>query len=303
MTRACTCGATCSRRDFLKRSAAGAGALIAASSLFPGSLFAGPGRDLTVAVTGRCIFNSVVVTHETQEGFPNPFRSETPFAFSMNEDCAGLEAGVAAVRSGAADIGTLLRPLTDGEKAAGLVETPLDPMAYAVAVSKANPVNSLTERQVLEIFAGRITNWKEVGGKDMEILLYKQRCGASYDTLLDKALAERGIRKNTERLEDAVMYVEVTDNQLDEIAANEMAVAMVPRMFFDANSKHLDVDGVSPCRASEKNGRYPFLAPRNLVSRTNASDAATRFLAFAKGPHGTALMEKGFSMDWLKAGF
>ncbi|SCY28939.1 phosphate transport system substrate-binding protein [Desulfoluna spongiiphila] len=303
MTRACTCGATCSRRDFLKRSAAGAGALIAASSLFPGSLFAGPGRDLTVAVTGRCIFNSVVVTHETQEGFPNPFRSETPFAFSMNEDCAGLEAGVAAVRSGAADIGTLLRPLTDGEKAAGLVETPLDPMAYAVAVSKANPVNSLTERQVLEIFAGRITNWKEVGGKDMEILLYKQRCGASYDTLLDKALAERGIRKNTERLEDAVMYVEVTDNQLDEIAANEMAVAMVPRMFFDANSKHLDVDGVSPCRASEKNGRYPFLAPRSLVSRTNASDAATRFLAFAKGPHGTALMEKGFSMDWLKAGF
>lgn len=303
MTKSCTCGATCSRRDFLKRTAAGAGALCAASVLFPGNLFAGPGQDLTVAVTGRCIFNSVVVTHEAQEGLPNPFRSETPFAFSMNEDCAGLEAGVAAVRSGAADIGTLLRPLTEEEKAAGLVETPLDPMAYAVAVSKANPVDTLTKRQVLDIFAGNITNWKEVGGKDMEILLYKQRCGASYDTLLDKALAESGITKNTARLEESVMYVEVTDNQLDEIAANEMAVAMVPRMFFDANSKHLAVDGVAPCRASEKSGRYPFLARRSLVSRKNASDAATRFLAFATGAHGSQLMEKGFAMDWLKAGF
>ena len=297
------CSGKCSRREFLKCTAAGAGALCAASALFPGTLFAGPGRDLTVAVTGRCIFNSVVVTHETQEGLPNPWRSETPFAFSMNDDCAGLEAGVAAVRSGVADIGTLLRALTDEEKAAGLVETPLDPMAYAVAVSKANPVDALTERQVLEIFAGRITNWKEVGGKDMEILLYKQRCGASYDTLLDKALAENGIRKNTARLDEAVMYVEVTDNQLDEIAATEMAVAMVPRMFFDANSKHLSVDGVGPCRESEKNGRYPFLAPRSLVSRKNASDAAIRFLAFAKGAHGRQLMEKGFAMDWLKAGF
>ena len=303
MKHPCKCSGKCSRRDFLKCTAAGAGALCFSSAMFPSSLFAGAPQNLTIAVTGRCIFNHLVVTHETQPGLPNPYRKETPFAFSMNEDCAGLEAGIAAVQSGGADIGTLLRHLTDGEKASGLVETSLDPMAYAVAVNKKNPVDSLTCGQVLNIFAGNIKNWKEVGGRDMEILLYKQRCGASYDTLLGRALAEHGIKKDADRLEEAVMYVEVTDNQLDEIADNEMAIAMVPRMFFDGNSKHLSIDGVAPSRASERSGRYPFLAPRTLVSRKDATEAVTQFLAFTKGPHGTALMETGFSMDWLQAGF
>jgi len=287
----------------LKSTAAGAGALCVSSALFPGNIFAGARPGLTINITGRCIFNSIVVAHERQEGLPNVYRSETPFSFTMNEDCSGLEAGISAVRAGAADLGTLLRSLTDEEKAAGLVETPLDPMAYAVAVSKENPVNNLTSRQVLEIFAGNIQNWKDVGGRDMDILLYKQRCGASYDTLLDRACAEHGIKKNAARLEEAVMYVEVTDNQLDKIAENDMAVAMVPRMFFDVNSKHLSIDGILPSRDSEQDGRYPFLAPRCLVSRKDATDAVARFLAFTKGAHGTELMEKGFVMDWLQAGF
>lgn len=258
---------------------------------------------MTINVTGRCIFNSIVVAHETQGGLPNPYRSETPFSFTMNGDCSGLEAGIRAVRGGNAEIGTLLRSLTEEERAAGLVETPLDPMAYAVAVSKNNPVANVSRRQVLEIFAGKIKNWKEVGGRDMDILVYKQRCGASYDRLMDAELARAGITKDTARLEEAVMYVEVTDNQLDEIAENDMAVAMVPRMFFDGNAKHLAVDGVLPSRETERSGGYPFLVSRSLVSRKDASKAVTRFLAFTQGPHGRALMEKGFSMDWLKDGF
>ena len=282
---------------------AGAGLVGLSSMALPARLLAAAGPELKINITGRCTFNSIVVTNERQEGLPNPYRAQTPFSFVMNDDCSGLEAGITAVREGKAHIGTLLRTLTDAEKAAGLRELSMDPMAYAVAVSRNNPVKNLTRDQVLRIFAGQIRNWKEVGGPDADILLYKQRCGASYDKVMERHFAEGGIGKDADRLEEAVMYVEVTDNQLEKIAENDMSIAMVPRMFFDRNSKHLSVDGVLPTRATERDGSYPFFAQRALVFDANAPEAVRKFLAFVKSENGMDLMEKGFAMDWLATGF
>ncbi len=297
------CGKKCTRREFFGRVAAGAGTMGISGALFPGLLFAAGKADLKVNVTGRCVFNGIVVTNEKQEGLPNPYKNETPFNFTMNDDCSGLEKGIDAVKAGKADIGTLLRPLTEKEKGMGLMETTLDRMAYAVVVNKKNSVKGLSRTQVLEIFAGKIKNWKEVGGPDAEILLYKQECGASYDSVLDKEIAGAGIKKDAERLDEAVMFVEVTDNQLEKIAENESAVALVPRMFFDDNSKFLAIDGILPSRETERNGSYPLLAHRALVTKRERSANVDKFLAFVTGDHGKELMEKGYAMDWLSSGF
>ncbi|MCG8564375.1 MAG: substrate-binding domain-containing protein [Desulfobacterales bacterium] len=292
----------CSRREFLNKTVTALGLAAASGLCVPTGLLASGKDSLGVDITGRCVFNSIVVTHENQEGLPNPYQNETPFAFTMNDDCSGLEHGIQSVRDGNVDIATLLRPLTENEKTE-LEEVPLDRMAYAVVVNKKNPVDDLTLEQVLKIFAGQITNWQEVGGPDMEILLYQQKCGASFEHQMEKLLAQAGIVKDRERLEDATLFVEVTDNQLEKIAEHEMAVAIVPRMFFDDNSRHLKVDGIRPSRASEKDKTYPLCAQLSLVTRKSPSAAARKFIAHVNGPHGREIMEKGYEMNWLANGF
>ncbi|QTA87003.1 PBM domain-containing protein [Desulfonema magnum] len=266
-------------------------------------IFADNPPVLKLNVTARCLFAGVVATAENQKNLPNPYREEINYAFVMNDDCSGVNQGAESVLSGAADIGTLYRPLTHGEKAAGLVETKLDNLAYAVTVHRKNPVNDLTTRQVAEIFAGQIQNWKAVGGEDKDILIYRQKCGANYDYLIDQTIAAAGIEKNHARLKKAVMDVEITDNQFEKIAALDMAITMAPRFFFDVNCKPLRINGLLPTRNSEKNGEYPFLARISLVSRRDASRAVQTYLSFMSGPRGRKLIENGLNMDWLRHGF
>jgi len=294
---------SCTRRQFLKIGAAAAGAAgFFQMSMIPG-IHADNLPELKINITARCIFSGAVVTNETQKTFPNPYKRETNYIFTMNDDCSGVNQGVKAVLSGKADIGTLYRPLTAEEKAAGLVETRLDSLAYSVIVNKKNPVSELSAELVLKIFAGQIQNWKEVGGRDVDILIYRQKCGASYDYVIDQSIDAAGIKKNNARLNEAVMTVEITDNQFEKIAALDMAITMAPRFFYDDNSRALKINGVLPTRITEKNGEYPFIANVSLVSRKNLSEAAQKYLAFMSGPHGKELIEKGFALDWLRHGF
>lgn len=293
----CSC---CTRRHFLKLSAAAAGAMGC-----PQILFADNPKlpELTINVTSRCIFSYIVVSSEDQKTFPNPYKKETNYAFSMNNDCSGVHKGVETVRLGKADIGTLHRPLSAEEQAAGIVETRLDSLAYSVIVNKLNPVNELSLDQVLKIFAGQIGNWKEVGGKDRNIMIYRQECGANYDDLIEQAIRKAGIAKNQDRLKQAVMSVAVTENQLEKIADLEMAITMAPRFFADDKCKALKIGGILPSRASEKDGSYPLAVNVSLVSRAASSEAAQKYLAFVKSPHGRELIETGFAMDWVRQGF
>lgn len=155
----------CTRRQFLQKSAVSAGALGLSQIVFVPGVFGAQQQSVKVNVTARCIFSGVVVTNEDQKGLPNPYKEETNCNCIMNDNCSGINQGIIAVRSGKADIGTLLRHLTAEEKSAGLIEAELDRIAYAVIVNKKNPVKKLSMEQTLGIFAGHIQNWKEVGGK------------------------------------------------------------------------------------------------------------------------------------------
>ena len=77
--------------------------------------------------------------------------------------------GIAAVRSGAAVLGRIARPLTLEERAEGIIEVPVFRLPSAVIINPAANVRSLTAEQTARIFRGEITNWREVGGTDLRI--------------------------------------------------------------------------------------------------------------------------------------
>ena len=81
----------------------------------------------------------------------------------------GSSAGIESVANGTSDIGTSSRDLKPEELTLGLVDTKIALDAIAVIVNPSNPVTGLTKAQVSDIFQGKIKNWKEVGGPDLEI--------------------------------------------------------------------------------------------------------------------------------------
>ena len=89
---------------------------------------------------------------------------------TVNYNPTGSGSGITAVQEGTCDIGLSSRALKDEEKSAGLKETVLAYDGIAIIVHPDNPVSDLSIDQIAKLYTGEITNWKDVGGKDAEVV-------------------------------------------------------------------------------------------------------------------------------------
>src|SRR3954466_8676482 len=81
----------------------------------------------------------------------------------------GSGGGIAAVGSGKEVLGRIARPLSDSEKQAGLVATPVFRLPSAFFVHRSAGISQLTSAQLADVYRGKITNWRDVGGSDTRI--------------------------------------------------------------------------------------------------------------------------------------
>lgn len=92
----------------------------------------------------------------------------------------GSSAGIEAVSAGTADIASSSRGLNADEQDLGLTPIVIAHDGIAVIVNDDNPVDNLSTEQLRDIYAGKITNWKEVGGEDLRIQVINPRRGVRY---------------------------------------------------------------------------------------------------------------------------
>lgn len=109
------------------------------------------------------------------------FQEKNGIAFTYN--ATGSGSGITAVSEGRCDIGLSSRALKDEEKAKGLEGTVLAYDGIAIIVNPENPVSGLDLETVASIFTGEITNWKDVGGNDAEIVLIGRRGGKRHEKI------------------------------------------------------------------------------------------------------------------------
>lgn len=124
----------------------------------------------TVTTDGSTSMNKVI------GALGEAFESDTGITVSYN--ATGSGAGIQAVLEGRCDIGLSSRRLKDEEKAKGLEETILAYDGIAIIVNSENPVNGLDLETIAKIYTGEITNWKEVGGNDRQIVLIGREAGS-----------------------------------------------------------------------------------------------------------------------------
>ena len=234
------------------------------------SLLAGCGKsEKSVSTDGSTSMEKVIGA--LGEAFKN---QNDGVNFTYNP--TGSSAGITAVEEGRCDIGLASRNLKDEEKAKGLKETVLALDGIALVVNPANPVSDLTLETIAKIYTGEITNWKDVGGDDAQIVLIGRESGS-------------GTRDGFESItgtKDACQYrqeLTSTGDVITAVAGNPAAIGYASLASVKDTVKALKVNGVTPSEATILDGTYTVQRSFVLVTKEGKalSETAQKFFDYA----------------------
>lgn len=156
--------------------------------------------------------------------------------------------------------------------------TPIGKDALVFIVNERNPVESLTTQQLRDIYSGKITNWKEVGGNDIEIIAYQRNKDSGSQTMMEKLLMKE--TKIVEAL--PAQAISTMEDMIYMIAAyNNFGNALGYSVYYYANNmlavsgiKFLKVDGVEPNNKTIQTDKYPLINEFYAVLSPDSSDYA-----------------------------
>jgi len=204
----------------------------------------------------------------------------------------GSGAGVQAVGEGTADIGMASRDLKDAEKEKypDLVQHVVARDGIAVIVNPAVTVNSLTIEQVRAVYTGEITNWKELGGPDMTIVVIGRDSSSGTREFFSEKVMEGADYVSTQLEKNSNGAVKQTVEQTPG------AVGYVGLGYVDTSVKALkiDVDGtlIEPSIATVTSGEYPIARTLNMFTNGEATGLSKAYIDYILSPEGQAIVEE-----------
>ena len=187
----------------------------------------------------------------------------------------GSGGGIAAVGGGREILARVARPLTESERASGLVATPMFKLPSAFVVHRSAGVSGLTAQQLRDVFAGRITNWRDLGGADLRIKVVRREEADSTLNVLRQSMPGWKDLEITEKSKTAV----TTQDCIDTVKSTEGAIGFGP---FTRNLEMelvvLKIDGAHPTDPG-----YPSAVVVSLVHKTaTVTPEAETFIAYVR---------------------
>lgn len=180
----------------------------------------------------------------------------------------GSGSGITAVSEGRCDIGLSSRALKDEEKAGGLVETVLAYDGIAIIVNNDNPVTNISLEDLTKVYTGEITNWKDLGGNDGEIVLIGREAGSGTRDGFETITNTKDLCKYRQELTS-------TGDVITTVSTNPDAIGYASLASVKDNVKALTVDGVTATEATIKDGSYPIQRPFVLVTKDGVALSET----------------------------
>lgn len=225
------------------------------------------------------------------------YESQNP-GVRIDVQTGGSSRGIADARQGVANIGMVSRALKDGEK--DLQSFAIAKDGISVIINRDNPVKSLTDQQIVDIYTKKINNWKQVGGKDAPITVVNKAEGRS--TL--ELFAEHYKLKNTNIRADVI----IGDNEqgIKTISGNPNAIAYVSigsAEYATTNKtpiKLLPANGIEASIITVGKGTFPISRPLNLVTKTIPNGLAQDFINYARSKHVQDIIEKQYFVPVTK---
>lgn len=206
-----------------------------------------------------------------------------------NPDCivtvngGGSGEGLKQVADGAVDIGdsdVFAEEKLDADAAAKLVDHEVCTITMAPVVNASNKVTDLSTDDLIGIFTGKITNWKDVGGDDVDIVLVT-RPSSSGTRALFKTWALNG----EEEASNEALETDDSGTLLQTVEQNEGAIGYVALSYLVNNDavKTVSIDGVEPTLENTYNGTYKVWGYEHMYTGGEGSEQAQAFINYMMG--------------------
>ncbi|HAU37097.1 MAG TPA: hypothetical protein DCX07_05205 [Phycisphaerales bacterium] len=251
--------------------------------------------DVTAGNTNLQIEGSTTVGPIADE-FVEAFKRIHP-QVSITVKKTGSGDGAAALIDGRCQIATMSR-FMKSEEFQKAVAKGVTPVAHAIAmdgvcviVHPSNPIKALKIEQVKDLYTGKVTNWKELGGADMPVVVIsRDTSSGTYETFSHFVMGKS-------RMFEKVEYVNSNPQAYSRVTTTPGAVGYVGLGFVDEKVKALEINGVAPNRKTIQSGRYPLSRPLFLFTNgyPELGSMVHAFCTFYLSEKGQEIVEaKGF---------
>lgn len=219
--------------------------------------------------------------------------SENQRGVNIDVQSVGSSAGIKGAQDGTADIGMSSRALKDEEKT-GLEETLIALDGIVLIVHKDNPVSNLTTEQIEDIFRGKITNWKELGGEDRKIVVISREEGSGTRTAFEE-IAGLEDKRGDKKISAITLNAIIADGNgaiKQNVTTKKGGIGYVSIGSVDSLVKGLSVDGVMPSEATVKDDTYKFKRGFLFLTKDTLTPMGRAFIDFALSPEGQKIVEE-----------
>jgi phosphate transport system substrate-binding protein len=210
----------------------------------------------------------------------------------------GSGVGLAALINGTTDIAASSRPIKTSEvdKLKNRFATvgyafPIARDGLSVYLHSSNPVNELSLAQLRDIYTGKVTNWRNVGGKDAPIILYsRENSSGTYTYFKDNVLMGKDYSPRAQTLQGTAAVVNAVSKDPNGIGYGGAAYAKGIK--FAAVKKDDKSPAYFPSLDTVRGGQYPITRYLYLYLRAKPAGDVKKFLDWAVGPEGQDIVTK-----------
>lgn len=191
----------------------------------------------------------------------------------------GSSTGLSNVASGTSDIGNSDVPVSNAKAVdpTTVKDHQVAVVVFAVIVNPGAGVTNLTTQQIQDVFSGKVTNWKSVGGKDVPVTLIERKPGSGTRLSFDKdMMAGTAEAANPASTQDSTQLVLTGVGG----ASAPGGVSYVAAGSADATVVKVSIDGVSATGDAVKAGTYKLFSHEHMYTKTAASPLADAFINY-----------------------
>lgn len=197
----------------------------------------------------------------------------------------GSGLGIRSVSQDIIAIGTSSKALDQSENP-GLTNYTIGKEGIVVAVSVDNPVDDLTKSQLKDIFSGKITNWKEVGGPDAKINLVIREDGSGTRKAFEDLVMDK-----TEVKSDAVVQTSTESIKL-AVKQDPNAIGYISLAHMTPDVKALKIDGITPSLETITDNSYLLQRPFLFVTNGKPEGEVKKFIEWCLSPEGQDIVKE-----------
>ncbi len=262
---------------------------LAAVVLVAGLFGAGP----AAAQANRIIIDGSTTVGPIAKAFAEYYMQKNP-GVNVTVSESGSGNGAKALVNGMCDIADMSRFMKDEEFKAAVAKG-VFPVAHVVAVDgiaiivhPSNPVTGLTVEQVRDIYTGKITSWKQLGGPDVKIVLISRDTNSgTYESFEELVMNKAKIVATAE-------YVGSNGAIRQRVQSTPAAIGYVGLGFADRTVKALKINNVAPDNATVSSGVYPVARPLYMFTNgyPKLGSHLHAFITLYLGPKGQEIVEE-----------